>query len=280
MVASSAKDSKDKRDKESLRLRVMHGVPAIKTPDQQEAGSVRQVDKPSCNPPGKQSDNAAGKDALKGEVKTQKPTKQPNKQPAKQKAKSKARKDFSHLGRGSRGIDTLLRNGYRAQLDMLALAATKANIMISLNGLLMSMLIITSAQFISLNGMYIIPVSIFLVTCATATTFAVFAARPKISRKRFKYDDFATDKARLMVFEEFSDLPESEYIDAMADLLDSPQRTYRSMLSHIHDLGVTADRKYQYLYYSYTAFMTGSIITVVSLLSLAGLRWAGVLVLA
>lgn len=181
--------------------------------------------------------------------------------------------DFS---KGSRGVDTLLRNAYRAQLDMLALAATKANIMISLNGLLMSMLIISGTHLISINGLYMIPIGVFLMTCAVATTFAVFAARPEISRNKYAYDDFMSDKARLLVFEEFSDLDEPEYIEAMTVLLADPQRTYRGMLAHIHDLGISADKKYQHLYYSYTAFMAGTILTVVSLFLLLFLRWIGV----
>jgi len=199
----------------------------------------------------------------------------------KKKTKAKAaRNALNTLDKGSRGIDTLLRNSYRAQLDMLALAATKANIMISLNGLLMSMLIITSTQLISVNGMYIIPIAIFLITCATATTFAVFAARPEISRNKFNYSDFMRDEARLLVFEEFSDLRESEYIDAMTNLLNDSNRVYRSMLSHIYDLGTVADRKYQHLYYSYTVFMVGTILTVLSLLTLVALKWYGVVVLS
>lgn len=201
------------------------------------------------------------------------------KKKSKSRAKTTQNTALVDLSKGSRGVDTLLRNAYRSQLDMLALAATKANIMISLNGLLMSMLIISGTHLVAINGMYVIPIAIFLVTCATATTFAVFAARPEISRNTFKFSDFERDEARLLVFEEFSDLHESEYIEAMTDLLSNPRRTYRSMLAHIHELGTTADKKYQHLYYSYTAFMAGTIITVVSLLTLVALRWYGVMAL-
>lgn len=200
---------------------------------------------------------------------------------AKAKARAKAKANVAEpvidLAKGSRGIDTLLRNAYRSQLDMLALAATKANIMISLNGLLMSMLVISSTQLVSIDGVFVIPVAVFLVTCAAAITFAVFAARPNISQSKYGYNDFMRDDARLMVFEEFSDLRESEYLDAMTELLKDPARTYRSMLSHIHDLGVTADKKYQHLYYSYTVFMAGTIATVLSLLVLVALRWYGII---
>lgn len=205
-------------------------------------------------------------------------SKTPNKKnKSKGKVKDKVVEEKGDMIKGSRGIDTLLRNAYRSQLDMLALAATKANIMISLNGLLMSMLIISGTHLVSINGMYIIPIAIFLVTCAMATTFAVFAARPEISRNKYNYGDFMRDDARLMVFEEFSDLRESEYLDAMTHLLNDPKRVYRSMLSHIHELGTTADKKYQHLYYSYTVFMAGTIVTVLSLLTLIALKWYGVL---
>lgn len=194
----------------------------------------------------------------------------------KKKKKTKPRIAKSQGIRGSRGVDTLLRNAYRAQLDMLALAATKANIMISLNGLLMSMLIISGTHLVSINGLYIIPIAIFLITCAAATTFAVFAARPEISRNKYHYHDFVRDEAHLLSFEEFSDLRESEYVEAMSEMLEDSQRVYRNMIAHVHELGVTADRKYRNLYYSYNAFMAGTIVTVLSLLVLVGMRWSGV----
>ena len=253
MVATST-PKKDEKDSQ-IALRVMPAVPAVERPNR--SGKIDSDNDPS--------------------VETKISNKK-NKSKAKDKAKLVEQTDT--MLKGSRGIDTLLRNAYRSQLDMLALAATKANIMISLNGLLMSMLIISGTHLVSINGMYIIPIAIFLVTCAMATTFAVFAARPEISRNKFNYGDFMRDDARLMVFEEFSDLRESEYLDAMTHLLNDPKRVYRSMLSHIHELGTTADKKYQHLYYSYTVFMAGTIVTVLSLLTLIALKWYGVLAVA
>ena len=44
----------------------------------------------------------------------------------------------------SKGVETMFRNAYRAQLDLISLAATKANIMISLNGFIVSILMVSS----------------------------------------------------------------------------------------------------------------------------------------
>ena len=123
--------------------------------------------------------------------------------PAK-KGKSKKKSKSSKKGKFSarRGIDSLLRNAYRAQLDMLSLAAVKANIMISLNGLLISMLIISGTHIIGIEIWFAIPILLFLLSSATATIFAVLAARPDISRRKFLPDDFKKDKAHLLAFEE------------------------------------------------------------------------------
>ena len=45
----------------------------------------------------------------------------------------------------SKAVETMFRNAVRAELDIIALAATKANIMISLNGFIISALMISGA---------------------------------------------------------------------------------------------------------------------------------------
>jgi len=274
---SATQSSKDKEES-PVALRVMSTVPIVdKKPLPESVGRTITSDaKTQTRTP----DPGNNHSAPKNKSTKSKPSESKKKSKPKLRTKTTRNNEHIDLSRGSRGVDTLLRNAYRSQLDMQALAATKANIMISLNGLLMSMLIISGTHLVAINGLYVIPIVIFLITCATATTFAVFAARPETSRNHYELDDFERDEARLMVFEEFSDLTESEYVNAMTTLLSNPQRTYKSMLSHIHELGTTADKKYQHLYYSYTAFMAGTILTVVSLLVLVIMRWAGVMTLA
>lgn len=187
------------------------------------------------------------------------------------KSEKKGRKKSKFTGR--RGIDTLLRNAYRAQLDMLSLAAVKANIMISLNGLLISMLIISGSHFISVDIWFSIPILLFLLSSALATIFAVLAARPDVSRQKYSPKDFRQGKAHLLVFEEFSDLSEKQYVKAMSRMLGDDDQVYRNMIAHVHELGSTADRKYRNLHCSYTVFIGGIVLSVLSLLILEGMKW-------
>jgi len=170
----------------------------------------------------------------------------------------------------SRGIESMFRNSYRAQLDMIALAATKANIMISLNGLLVSILLISGTYFLNVEPLLIVPLVSFLLTCTVAIIFAVLAARPAIDKKKRTLDDFRNDDANLLVFEQFAKLARAEYLDAMREMARSNDRIYNNMIVHIHAMGLIADRKFVRLYISYSAFMIGLVFSVLLLLAVIG----------
>jgi len=166
----------------------------------------------------------------------------------------------------ARGIESMFRNSYRAQLDMIALAATKANIMISLNGVLVSVLLVSGAYFLATEPMLIVPFASFLVTCTVAIVFAVLAARPVVDRRKSSLEDFRADRADLLIFEQFAGLSREDYLEAMMEMLQNNDRVYKNMIVHIHDLGRSADRKFARLRVSYSAFMIGLVISVALLL--------------
>ncbi|MFK8081001.1 MAG: Pycsar system effector family protein [Granulosicoccus sp.] len=166
----------------------------------------------------------------------------------------------------ARGIESMFRNSYRAQLDMIALAATKANIMISLNGFLVSMLLLSGTYLLSTDRLLLIPFALLLMTCTTAIFFAVLAARPAVNKEVQTLEDFRNDKADLLIFDQFSALSSEEYGSAMQEMMQDNKRVYDNMISHIYNLGCTADKKFVHLYYSYSAFIAGLIISVLALL--------------
>ena len=65
------------------------------------------------------------------------PPEEPAESEAEEKAPAEAKEPRKFGSR--RGVETMFRTSYREQLDLTALADKKANIMISVNGLIMSM---------------------------------------------------------------------------------------------------------------------------------------------
>lgn len=167
----------------------------------------------------------------------------------------------------SRGVESMFRNSYRAQLDMIALAATKANIMISLNGLLISMLLLSGSYLLATDQLLLIPFALLLTTCTSAIFFAVLAARPEVNKTKKTLEEFRSDNADLLIFDQFSALSPQEYCAAMQEMMQDNRRVYNSMISHIYSLGCMADKKFTRLSYSYSVFIIGLIISVFSLLS-------------
>ncbi len=184
-----------------------------------------------------------------------------------QKKRKKAKTEVQTGFGTTRGLESMFRNAYRAQLDMITLAATKANIMISVNGSLLALLTLSSAYVLTNEPRLLISVAIFLASCVISIFFAVMAARPqKIAKTPTGLDDFRADRADLLVFEHFAKLSRDDYMTAMTELMRDKERIYKAMVGHLYFLGRSADRRFRLLRVSYTAFFVGLVISLAAFL--------------
>ena len=177
----------------------------------------------------------------------------------------KNKKNKKELG-SSRGIETMFRSAYRAQLDLTALAATKANIMISLNGLILSVLTLSGPFVLVAEPMFTAPIAVFLTTCLASIIFAVLAAQPRFTKSKSTLEEFKKDQANILVFEQFSSLDIGEHSKVMTGLLRNNKRVYKNMSRQLYLLGIDAHRKYGLLKCSYMAFLIGLTVSTVMLL--------------
>lgn len=187
----------------------------------------------------------------------------------------KKKKDKQSAIGSARGIETMFRTSYQAQLDMIALATTKSNIMISLNGVLISVLLLSAAYLINTMPMLIVPIGSLLLTCTVAIVFAVLAARPGSRSHERSLEDARDDQGVLLIFDDFARFPADQYIDSMMDMLRDHQRVYKNMVAHIHDMGQTANESFGKLYIAYSTFMVGLVVSVVLLLVVVVKRLLG-----
>lgn len=175
-------------------------------------------------------------------------------EPGKKEKKKKKKK--GKLG-SDRGIETMFRTSYRTHIDMSGLADSKANIMISINGLIMSIMIASISPKIDTNRWLLLPTSILLISCLTSMLFAILAARPRVTTRALTLDDVRGERANILFFGNFVNLRESEFITGMAELLQNPDNLYITMLKDIYSLGNVLQQKFYYLRWAYTVFMTG-----------------------
>jgi len=200
--------------------------------------------------------------------------------------KNKKKKKKKKLG-SAKGIETMFRNAYRAELDMISLAAMKANIMISLNGFIISALMISGAFLIVASPELLIPAGLFMLTSATSIFFALLAASPErvdfiaaLGRwwravrkgkagvrdlRRFFLQSLESDARKtrnLLIYEDRVRMKPKDYWANMQNLLNNQEDVYFKMSDQLYWLGQMANRKFKLLNISYMVFRWGLLIAV------------------
>ena len=180
-------------------------------------------------------------------------TENPAQEDAQADTKKKKKKD---LGIGtSRGIETMFRTSYRVQQDLVAIADAKANIMISVNGLIISIILAAVSPRIGGLPLLVLPTSILLIGCVTALVYAVLAVRPSVNNDPITLEKIARNEGNILFFGHFVKLSESDYQQGMRDLMENQDLLYFNMVRDLYAIGVVLDKKFRLLHISYTVFM-------------------------
>lgn len=164
----------------------------------------------------------------------------------------------------TRGVETLFRVTSRNHVDFSSMADNKANIMISINSIMMSIVFsVLFKQFATDPNL--IPPTIILSIVSTATIiFAILATRPNLTSGVFTRDDIRRRRTNLLFFGNFYKMPLEDYEWGVKELMNDKDYLYGSMIRDIYFLGRVLGKKYLYLRISYTIFMFGLVISVIA----------------
>ena len=170
--------------------------------------------------------------------------------------KKKKNKPKGELGT-SRGIETMFRTSYRTHLNLSGIADNKANIMISINGIIISILLASVSPRIGEIPALLLPTAVFLVTCVVSMIYAILAARPRVTSLHVSLEDVRENKANLLFFGNFVSMAEDDFVVGMHELMGNTDQLYTNMIRDIYSLGGVLNKKYALIRVSYTVFMLG-----------------------
>lgn len=145
------------------------------------------------------------------------------------------------------------------------LADRKANIMISINTVVLSLLIGSTARNIDSWRDLLLPITLLIITCLTTIVFAVLATRPRVVRRTVTQDAIENRTAQLLFFGNFTTLSPEAYETTMMGILRDDDYLYRTILRDFYAQGLLLNRKYRLLHLSYTMFLVGMIVSVVTI---------------
>ena len=170
-----------------------------------------------------------------------------------------------HKAPGSaRGIETLFRSAYRVQMDLTGLADNKANMMISINGIIISIIIAAVAPKLDSNPWLLIPATIFLCGTLISIVYAILAARPRVSKTEITLEDLESSEGNILFFGDFANLSQDEFTQGMMSLMEDKTVVYETMIRNLYGLGSVLRKKFALLKGAYTAFMVALILGVTS----------------
>jgi hypothetical protein len=149
-------------------------------------------------------------------------------------------------------------------VNLSSMADSKANIMISINTIVISILVSVLLGKLQFYPQYIIPTIILMVVCLGAIVFSILATRPNISGGTFTQDDIREKKINLLFFGNFYNMSLPDYDWAMKEMMQDKDYLYASMIKDIYFLGVVLARKYKLLRIAYSIFMFGLIAAIVA----------------
>jgi predicted metal-dependent HD superfamily phosphohydrolase len=173
-------------------------------------------------------------------------------------------KDAKDIKSTERGIQTMFRTTADNHFNLSSMADSKANIMISVNSIIVSIMFSVLLGRLEYYPHLAIPTLLLASVCVTAIIFAVLATRPQIAPGRFTEDDIRNKRTNLLFFGNFYQMELEEYHWAMNEMLKDKDYIYGSMIKDIYYLGIVLARKYKYLRISYTVFMYGLIAAVIA----------------
>ncbi|GAA3636095.1 Pycsar system effector family protein [Flavivirga jejuensis] len=165
-----------------------------------------------------------------------------------------------------RGIETMFRVTLKNHITLSNIADTKANILLSVNAIIVSLVLsnLVSKLDNASNHYLIVPTSIFVLFTVISIILSILATRPNVTSGKFSKEDVANKKVNLLFFGNFHKMSLSDFEWAMGEMMQDRDYLYSSMKKDLYFLGLVLDKKYKILRLTYSVFMLGIIVSVIS----------------
>jgi len=163
----------------------------------------------------------------------------------------------------TRGIETMFRTTSRNHLTLSGMADNKANIMISVNAIILSIVLTVLFRKFGEFPNLIIPGLVLLATCLTTIIFSILATRPNVSQGTFTAENIKNKETNLLFFGNFHRMNINDYLWGMREMMKDGDYLYGSLIKDIYYLGAVLGKKYKMLRISYTIFMFGLILSII-----------------
>lgn len=199
---------------------------------------------------------------LEDQLKKDKKSKEGEIAPAEESAGKKNKKGSGD--RPEKGIETMFRITSTNNQRLSDMADKKADILITVNSILLSAILSLLIRKLESNTHLVIPTIIILVVSAVTLIYAILATRPKIPSGLFSQQDVDSKNVNLLFFGNFYRMDFEEYKKGMWKVMEDRDFLYGSLVKDVYSQGIVLGRKYKLLRVAYNVFMFGLMTAIVA----------------
>ena len=194
----------------------------------------------------------------------------------KKKNKKKKKRDKAaaeaQMNKLSRGVETMYRASYRTHVNLSSIADNKANIMLSVNAIVLSIVAANLIPRLDSNPHLTVPTVILVMVLLLSLFFAIQATRPKVTEGKSSMESIKNRTSNLLFFGNFYSMKLEDFHYGMMEMIKDDEFLYSSMTRDLYYLGVVLAKKYRFLRLTYNIFLFGMIMAVLAFIVAAVIK--------
>ncbi len=182
----------------------------------------------------------------------------------KKKNKSKKPSTNKSVIQSEKSAQMMLKTTLRNNIDLTSIADGKANIMLSINAIILTVAIPLIATYIPTYNYLIIPGGVLLLTSLLSITYATLATRPVKTKGSTDLSNIGSGKTNLFFFGNYHSMNISDYKTGLKEVFSSQELLDSSVMNDLYWLGVALGTKFNRLRICYAIFLIGMVLTVLA----------------
>ena len=168
-------------------------------------------------------------------------------------------------GRDDRAIQTLMRTTSKNHYTLNEMVDRKANIMITVNSIILSLVIsgiIGKAEL--QHPIHYLPVALLALTSISSIVFAILSILPNRTQGKFTEEEIRGKQGNLLYFGNFHEMKQRDYEWGMLQMMNDSEYLYSSMVRDIYYLGKILHSKYSLIRWSLRIFLGGFVVSLIT----------------
>ena len=176
----------------------------------------------------------------------------------------KKKKKKGGVEKPDKGIETMFRVTLRNHLNLSRIADDKANTLISVNGIIISIVLSTLFPKLDNNAYLMIPALSLVIFSVATIIISIISTIPRTTHGLMTREEVSNKRGNLIFFGNFHNMAQGDFEWGVEELMQDKDYLYKSLTRDLYFLGKVLNKKYTYLRMGYLTFVVGLCISIIA----------------